>query len=358
MTININIAAFFKAILVVLFFVVLYILRDLVLVLLTAVVIASAIEPMTKWFIRYKVPRVIAVIFIYVVFAAFLISIFYFFLPPLFNEISGLLSSLPAYFQSLDVFTPAAERLLNSKSFIEQFSEQFSIQESVSYVRGLASNVSGGVVQSLSSIFGGILSFILIAVISFYLSVQEKGIEDFLRLVAPLRYEKRIINLWHRSQTKIGLWMQGQLLLGLIVGILVYLGLTILGVPYAFLLAVLSAIFEIIPLFGPILASIPAIALGFTESFSLGLMVLGLYVIIQQFENHLIYPLVVRKVVGVSPILVIISLVIGAKLAGFLGILLAVPVAAALMELVEDVQREKIKEEKLLEEEEERSSKK
>ncbi|MDP3725721.1 MAG: AI-2E family transporter, partial [bacterium] len=157
LTININAAAFFKAILVVLFFVVLYILRDLVLVLLTAVVIASAIEPMTKWFIRYRAPRVIAVIFIYVVFAALLISIFYFFLPPLFNEISGLLSSLPAYFQSLDVFTPAAERLLNSKSFIEQFSEQFSIQESVSYVHGLASNVSGGVVQSLSSIFGGIL---------------------------------------------------------------------------------------------------------------------------------------------------------------------------------------------------------
>ncbi|MDP3726617.1 MAG: AI-2E family transporter, partial [bacterium] len=190
------------------------------------------------------------------------------------------------------------------------------------------------------------------------LSVQEKGIETFLRLVSPLRHEKRIISLWHRSQTKIGLWMQGQLLLGLIVGILVYLGLTILGVPYAFLLAVLSAVFEIIPMFGPILASVPAIALGFTESISLGLMVFGLYVIIQQFENHLIYPLVVRKVVGVSPILVIISLVIGAKLAGFLGILLAVPVAAALMELADDMQKEKIKEEKLLEEEEERSSKK
>ena len=157
---------------------------------------------------------------------------------------------------------------------------------------------------------------------------------------------------------KIGKWMQGQLLLGVLIGVLVYLGLTILGVPYALLLAVLAALFELIPLFGPILASIPAIALGFLQSFSLGFMVVGLYVIIQQFENHLIYPLVVRKVVGVSPILVIISLIVGAKLAGFLGLILAVPIAAAIVEFTDDIQKDKLEEEKRLEEKEKQSGKK
>ncbi len=352
-TVNINAAAFFKATLVVLFFVVLYILRDLALILLTSVVLASATEPMTKWFMRYKMPRVIAVIFIYLAFFVLLIGIFYVFLPPLLNEMSGLLSSFPQYLQSFSFFGSGytSNDFLNNQQFIEQFSNQFSLTEAVSQIRNAATNISGGLFQSLSAVFGGIASFILIIVISFYLSVQEKGIENFLRLVTPLRDEKYVVNLWQRSQMKIGRWMQGQLLLGLIVGVLVYLGLTILGVNYALLLAVLAALFEIIPLFGPILASIPAIALGFVDSFSLGLMVVGLYVIIQQFENHLIYPLVVRKVVGVSPILVIISLVVGAKLAGFLGILLAVPVAAALMEFADDIQRKKIEEEKRLSEE-------
>ncbi|MBI2108911.1 MAG: AI-2E family transporter [Parcubacteria group bacterium] len=352
--VNINAASFFKAILVVLFFVALYVLRDLVLVLLTSVVIASAIEPMTKWFVNHKLPRVIAVIFIYLAFAIVLVGIFYLFLPPLLNETSGLVSSLPEYITSLPIFDPGNVQsgFSAGQQFVEGLSGDFSLGQAVSQIQNVASRISDGLFQSLSTIFGGLLSFILIIVISFYLSVQEKGIENFLRLVTPLSQEKYIIGLWQRSQMKIGRWMQGQLLLGLIVGVLVYLGLTILGVPYALLLAVLAALFEIIPLFGPILASIPAIALGFTNGASLGLMVIGLYVIIQQFENHLIYPLVVRKVVGVSPILVIIALVVGAQLAGFLGILLAVPVAAAIVEFVDDIQRKKIEEEKRLSEKE------
>ena len=114
-----------------------------------------------------------------------------------------------------------------------------------------------------------------------------------------------------------------------------------MGVKYALSLALLAVIAEIIPIFGPIIAAVPAVILGFLDSITLGLMVLGLYVIIQQFENHLIYPLVVRKVVGVPPLVVIISLLIGGQLAGFLGILLAVPVAAVVLECAEDMQKKK-----------------
>lgn len=349
-TLHISAASFFKAALVVVFFVTLYILRDLLLILLTSVVIASAIEPMTKWLGQFRLPRVISVIFIYSALAVLLIGLFYLFLPLLLNEVTQVLSLLERYLSASPIFNsnlPAGE-FLKAQPLTEQFGEQFSLQGTLSYINAIASNISGGLFQSLSTVFGGILSFILIIVISFYLAVQEKGIENFLRLVTPLRHEKYIVGLWQRSQMKIGRWMQGQLLLGLIVGVLVYLGLTILEVPYALLLAVLAAIFEIIPLFGPILASIPAIALGFLQGIPTGFMVLALYVIIQQFENHLIYPLVVRKVVGVSPILVIIALIVGGKLAGFLGLLLAVPVAAALVEFVDDIQREKLEEERRL----------
>ena len=146
-----------------------------------------------------------------------------------------------------------------------------------------------------------------------------------------------MLDLWQRSKHKIGLWMQGQLLLGVIMGVLVYLGLTIFGIEHALILAVLAAFFELIPVFGPTFAAVPAVILAFVGGgLTTGLLVIALYVILQQFENHLIYPLVVTKVVGVPPLLVIIGLIVGAKIAGFLGILISVPMVAVLQELVRD----------------------
>ena len=127
--------------------------------------------------------------------------------------------------------------------------------------------------------------------------------------------------------------------MGLIIGVLVYLGLAILDIKFAFLLAVLAAIFELIPLFGPILAAIPAIVLGFDQGgVTTGLIVMALYMIIQQFENHLIFPLVVKKVTGLPAIFVIISILIGVRLAGFLGIILSVPIATVIMEFINDIE--------------------
>lgn len=192
--------------------------------------------------------------------------------------------------------------------------------------------------------FGGLFSFVLIIVFSFYFAVQERGIASFLRIITPPKHEKYAIDLWKRSQLKIGLWMQGQLLLALIIGVLVYLGMMILGVKYALLLALLAAVAELIPLFGPVLAAIPAVAIGFIDGgATLGFLVVGFYVIIQQFENHLIYPLVVKKVVGVPPLLVILALLVGGQLAGFLGIIIAVPLAATLMEFLNDLEKDKKK---------------
>lgn len=137
--------------------------------------------------------------------------------------------------------------------------------------------------------------------------------------------------------------MQGQLLLAAIIGILVYLGLLIVGVPNALLLATLAGVFEIIPLFGPILASIPAIFISFSSGgLPLAAVVLGLYIIVHQFENQLIYPLVVKKIVGVSPVVSIVALVVGWQLAGFLGIVLSVPIASTIIEFLDDLEKDKI----------------
>lgn len=346
-TINISTKTIVQVILFILLIIFIYYLRDLVLILLTAIVIASAIEPATKWFMKYRIPRVPSVIIVYATVIALFFGIFYFFIPPILDEAAGFFSMLPQYIDSI-----SATEALTSDMFVSTKTvtdgvdavRGFSLQRVILDLQSSISNVSEGFIRMLNTVFGGLLSLVLIIVFSFYFAVQEKGIEDFLKIVTPLSHQKRIIDLWKRSQLKIGLWMQGQILLAVIIGVLTYLGLTIFGVPYALLLAVIAAIFELIPIFGPILASIPAIIIAFVDGgATLATLVFGLYLIIQQFENHLIYPLVVKKVVGVPPLLVIIALIIGAKLAGFLGIILSVPAAAALQEFVNDIQKDKKK---------------
>lgn len=327
-----------RILLFLLLFYILYLLLDLILVVLTAVVIASAIEPATRWFGRYKVPRIPAVIIMYGLVTLVVTGVFYFFIPPLLDDATQLARVLPGYVESFAV----PDRFLGTKAIVGDLSQTISLEQVVTQAKVAISGLSGGVFEAINLVFGGALSFFLIVIISFYLGVQENGISSFLRLVTPIKQQEYVVDLWTRSQAKIGRWFQGQMLLGLIIGILVYLGLTILQVPYAFLLAILAALFEIIPVFGPILAAIPAIILGFVDGgISLGLWTVGLYLIIQQFENHLIYPLVVRKVVGVPPLLVILALIVGANLAGFLGVILSVPMAAALIEFTNDVAREK-----------------
>ena len=158
----------------------------------------------------------------------------------------------------------------------------------------------------------------------------------------PVDYEKYVSGLWRRSQVKIGLWLQGQVLLGVLVGLLIFLGLSILGVRNALFLALIATVFEIIPVFGIVLATLPAIAVALTDGgVTLALLVIGLYTIVQQFEANLIYPLVVKKIVGLPSILVILSLLAGAKLAGFLGILLSIPASAIIVELLADLEKQK-----------------
>lgn len=330
-------ASVFKSALVLVGLYVLYMLRDVVLVVVAAVVIASAIEPLTRWFISKKIPRTIAVVIIYLAIAMLLFGIVYFALPPLLFEASSFLSQLPEYLGRAD-----AQELLRyfkidaEDGVLSGISDTLSAGDLVSSLRSLLA-IPGGVFRVVSSVFGGVFSFILIVVFSFYFAVQEKGIENFLHLVTPLRRQGYVIGLWKRSQVKIGQWMQGQVLLMLLVGVLVFLGLTILGVEHAFLFALIAGLLEIIPLFGPVLSSIPPILVAIADGgVSQALTVAGLFIIIQQFENHLIYPLVVNKVVGVPAMVVMLALIIGGQLGGFLGALLSVPLAAAFMELVSD----------------------
>lgn len=344
-TIHISAGSVLRALLVLVGAYLVYLLRDLVLLVVAAVVIASAVEPATTWFIRYRIPRTAAVVIIYIGIALGLTGLVYFLLPSLLSETAAFLSQVSGYISTID-FAPALERIFSpeSSATVQNLSATLSSNDLFSAAKSVL-EIPGGAFRAISTVFGGVFSLILVIVLSFYLSVQENGIPEFLRLITPHKHQEYMLDLWRRSQKKIGQWMQGQLLLMVIIGMLVFLGLTILGVKHAFLFAVIAAFLELIPLFGPILAAIPAVAVAFgVGGWTLTFMVIGLYIIIQQFENHLLYPLVVNKVVGVPAIIVILALIVGAELAGVLGALLSVPLSAVLMELVHDAKKRFIQE--------------
>ncbi len=341
--IQVGIGTIFKALLAIGLFALGFYLRDIVLVVALAIIIASAVEPGTQWFLRRGVPRILSVLLLYFSAVLFLVAIFYFLFLPLLNQSASFLSSLPGYLGELQVWNPLQNsKLLGGNLDVSGFSTNFSLAQIVGQINTAVTSLSNGFFSAASTFFGGILSFILVIVLSFYLSVEPDGVGDFLRIVTPAKHEKYVLGLWKRSQQKIGLWMQGQIVLAIIVAMLVYLGLTLLRVENALLLAVIAGVFEIIPLFGPILAAIPAVTLALvTSGMTSALLVIGLYIIIQQFENQLIYPLVVRKIVGVPPLVSILALIVGGKLAGFVGLLISVPLATMIMEYLSDLEKDK-----------------
>ena len=328
------------AVVIVLIVWLLFFLKHLVLIVLTAIVLASVIEPAVGWFIKRRIIRPVAVALVYLTIFGVLFGVAYLMLPPVLQESSGFLASLPNYLNRLNMTDLISNDLILATQRVVAGGP--SLANTLFDLQQAFTSTGEGAFRAVSGVFGGFFSFFLILLLSVYFAVQETGIDDFLRIVVPVKHEAYAISLWRRSQKKIGRWMQGQLLLSLLIAILVYLWLTILGVPYALLIAVFAAIAELVPVFGSIVGAVPAVVVSYTAG-GLPLMALALggYAVINQLQAHLIYPLVVKKVIGIPPLLVILALIAGAQLAGFLGVILSVPVAAALQELVSDLDKHK-----------------
>jgi predicted PurR-regulated permease PerM len=331
-TISISTGTILRTLLLAGLAVLIYKLLHVVLVVLTAVVIASAIEPAVSALHQRNVPRVLSVILLYVFILAVITSFVIFFLPPLISDISELITQAPEYIRSLQL----------DQSFLAESigtaSDPLSVSEIIANLQEVSLRNTEDIFTVLSSVFGGVLNFLLVVALSFYLSVRRNGVQNFLRLVVPTSSEEYVLNLWSRTRVKIGQWLQGQIVLMTIVGLLSYIGLKLVGVPNAGLLAIVAGLLEIIPIFGPILSSVPAISLAaLAGGLSLALMTAGLFIVVQQIENNIINPLVFDQMVGLSPVVVILAIVVGGQLAGFLGIILAVPFAAGLMEFAGDV---------------------
>lgn len=329
----------------ILFFV--YVVREALALLFIAIIFASAIDPWVDWFAKRRIPRSIAVLTIYALTLGIFSLVLIMLIPPMTEQIGQITSNIPSYYEKISIgFNEWQGKTgeINQTSTVDN--SIVGALETLSVTLGQATK---SVLVTITGIFGGFFSLIVVLMITFYISVEEDALKKFIHYIVHPQYKEYAINLVERMQQKIGLWLRGQILLCVLVGAMVYIGLAFLGVKYALVLALVAGILEIIPYLGPWLSALPALVVAFPDSWLKMVLVGILYLIVQQAENSVIVPKVMQKVVGLNPIVVIMSMTIGFKLGGAIGGLLAVPVAAAIGVYVEDYLKEKGEIEKIKE---------
>lgn len=307
-------------------------IRDVLMIIFVAIVLASALDPWVDALQKRRLPRAVSILLIYIVLLAIIAGAVYLIIPPLATEMQQLALSFPAYWDRL----VGSWETFQGESTQNQFIAD-NIQGSLDAWRNGLSSAAGGVLTTISSVFGGIISLFMVLVIAFYLTVEEQAMKRVIRSSIPVRHQPYATHLMNRIQEKIGRWLRGQLTLSLIIFAVSYIGLTILGVKYALVLALFAGVTELIPYVGPFIGLIPAAFIGLTQSPLLALAVIILYVLIQQLENYVLVPKVMQRAVGLSPIVVIIAMLVGAKIAGLVGVVLAVPVATAISVVIGDI---------------------
>ncbi len=318
----------------------LFYVRDFLVALLVAVVLASAAEMPVRQMMKWGLSRGISVSLLFVFVIAVIVSIAVIFVPPIADDVARFVQALPQILDSVRIF--GRDMGFRDLSLaVQELSGNIDKGQILTVLKNTLFGTSG-IFATSALVIGGVINLVLTFVLAFYLALEERGVQKFLSLVVPKAHESYVEDLWMRSQKKIGLWMQGQLLLSLLVALLVYIPMLVLDMPYAALLGVLAFIGELIPMVGLTFATIPALFIAWTHG---GLTLLGIvaviYFIISQLENHVLYPRVMNKMVGVPSVIVIIALVIGAKFAGIWGVILSVPMAAIFMEIASDHNKRK-----------------
>lgn len=307
----------------------LFLIRQVLIFLVLAVVIASALKPPVDWLNRRGLPRFVAVLIIYLGVVALLGLIVWVVVPPLIEQGRALIENLPAYADSFELWRQEAVSAGWPLGFIPSVSDVLNnISSVLPTIASGALDFAVGFVAALFGLFSAL-------VITFYWLLERDRILRYWLDKVPENRATRVRSIWEQIEGRVGGWLRGQLVLCATIGIMALIGLSILGVKYAVFLAVIAGLLEAVPILGPWLSGIPAVAVALTVSPLLAILVVVLYVVIQQLENNIIVPKVMERAVGISPLTVLVSMLIGGTLFGIAGIILAVPVASGVHVIIE-----------------------
>lgn len=314
----------------------LYQLRDIVGLVFVAIFLAAAIRPLIDWFAKKSFPRWLAMVIVYLAIFLIITVVMGVLAPPISRQLNDIARKFPQYYGQI------SERL----AIIQKENSNINFNDFTNLITDISGTAGKGLFSVVSGIFGGVVYLIIVLVIIFYMSVEEDAIKKIVESVVPEKYGEEITCLLYKIQNKLGQWLRSAMLLGGIIATLTFFILLPVMPKYALILALFAGLLEFIPYVGPFLGAIPAVFLAFSFGFwFVVIYVIIAYIVIQQFENQLIVPQVMKRTVGLHPIVSIIAMMVGAKIGGSIlgnsvlgaavGVLLSIPVAITIFEVID-----------------------
>jgi predicted PurR-regulated permease PerM len=292
----------------------LYFIKDIILEFFLALLIMTILNPLVSKLAKQNIPRGVSVLITYIIVFGLLGGVIAGIIPALIEQSTSFAYNLPKYLNNLGLNPLVRDQV------IDQFFSQIG-------------NLPSQIIKVSISIFSNFISVISILIFSFYLLLMEEKLDDKLSYFLGESKRKTIVKIINLMEFRLGGWARGELILMGMIGVFSYIGLTLLGIPFALPLAILAGLLEIVPYFGPIISSIPAVIIGLSISPLTGLAVIALAFIIHQLENYVFVPKIMEKSVGVSPIATLLALAIGFRLIGISGAIIAVPIVITLQVL-------------------------
>lgn len=297
-------------------------IREVLVALFVSYILMTAIAPYVEFLRRNRIPKPIAILIPYLITIALIILLIVSLLPFFITQIGLLFERFPAY------ITSSASILglkLDGSSLAPIATSEFG-------------NLSSGILSITGRVFGGVFALISIFVISFYLLVYREDVRESFAALFPERDRAKVASTLEKVEDKLGNWLRGQIILSGFIGVATWIFLTAYGIEFALPLAVVAGLLEIVPTIGPTISAIPAIIVALTVSFPLAALVTGSYILLQFLESHLLVPRVMQRAVGLNPIVIIIGIIIGGKLLGPVGALLAVPFLSLLVVIYKNLE--------------------
>ncbi len=330
-------------------------LHDVLLILVLSFFLSIVIDSSVRFFESWRIPRAVAVLLVYVIFLSLAVFLIISLIPIVANEVQNfarfLNNRVDLFLANQEITLPFLSEALNLKltALLQDALKNLEIKDQATTLFNFGQNLSTAAQSWLSyaigiagSVFNFIASFTLILILTFFIQMERENIVDYFRVLLPHGYRKYYDNKSEAIYHKMSQWFQGQIILCVSIGVLVFIALTILGMPYALTLALLAGFTEFIPVAGPLIAAIPAVFIALTQAgFVWALVIALVYYVIQTCENNLLVPLIMKHAVGLSPIVIMIGMLVGisfpAVVHPILGILLAVPLTTVISIFLADL---------------------
>ena len=320
---------------------VLWAAREALMLIYVSSLVAMGFAPLVQiiesphWRTRRRLPRWLAILVIYVAIVAIVTLVALAVVPPLIAQAAALWARMPEEFEHFQQF------LIRYKLLRRPITLAEAVQNAPEGARAGAATAVGTVLVAVSNLVGGIFGLITIIILSFYLLVEAKAMFDYISRFVPPAWRDDVANAAREAVVKVSAWLRAQALLAGVMGTFAAVGLFLMGVPYFYVVALIAAVGETIPIVGPIIGGVTAVVVALSVSLKLALMVGVYFFVLHQLEANILVPKIMEKRVGVSPVAVLVALLIGGALWGLVGAILAIPTAAILSIIVDQIAAER-----------------